>query len=181
MKKLIIAACATSLFSGAALAGPNHKHGRTHEQATRHYDQHREHRAHKQNFHKDLFNFALFVGAALAIDAALDDHNDHYDKPAKPHRPHQAKPTPKPYAGGASINARQDRQARRIKQGVRSGELVRKEAKQLRRQQRRIADLEHEFRADGRFSKKERRIIQAKLDKASDRIYELKHNHRSRG
>lgn len=177
MKKLIIATCAASLFSGAALAAPKHAHKHQRHHAERHHN--------KSDFHRDLFHFALFAGAVLAIDAALDD--DRHDKPrhtaSRPHRTHDDRPHDigrhqRPYAQG--INARQERQAKRIRQGVRSGELIRPEAKRLRQQQRRIASLEHEFRSDGRFSKKERRIIQAKLDKASERIYRLKHNDRYR-
>ena len=71
---------------------------------------------------------------------------------------------------------RLDRQHARIKQGVRSGELTRKEAKLLRRQQRGIRQLLREFRDDGWLSKKERRILTKKLDRASRRIWEYKHN-----
>lgn len=179
MKKLIIATCAASLFSTATLAAPKHVH--------KHQRHHAAHQHSKNDFHRDLFHLALFAGAVLAIDAALDDDgkHDHY-KPNKPHRPHHHGPHqhgdyaagPRPQAMG--INARQERQAKRIRQGVRSGELVPKEAKRLRKQQRNIARMESNFRADGKFNKKERAIIQAKLDKASERIYALKHNDRYR-
>lgn len=182
MKKLIIAACTATLFSGAAMAGPNHKQGHAHKHAVRHYQQHDHHPHQKparRNHHRDLFNFALFVGTALAIDAALDHHHDNKPYAHGPHTHGPAKPRPKPYVGKANINQRQVKQAKRIKQGVRSGELVKAEAKKLREQQRRIARLEANFRADGHLSKKERKIIQAKLDNASERIYALKHNHRT--
>ena len=183
MKKFIALTVAGVLLSGAAAAGPAHKHGHKHG-----YGHHHHNRVHVNgDFAKTLAAFALIAGTAIAIDAALDDYDD-YDKPrepnGRPHRPHanahDAKPRPKPFAGKANINQRQDRQAWRIREGVRSGELVRKEAKQLRKQQRRIAYLEADFRADGKFTKKERSIIQARLDNASKAIYRLKHNQRTR-
>ena len=75
---------------------------------------------------------------------------------------------------------RLDRQHLRIKQGVRSGELTRKEAKRLRKQHRRIVRLERKFSRDGHLSRQERRTLRQKLDAASDRIYRLKHNDRYR-
>ena len=78
----------------------------------------------------------------------------------------------------AKVDARQERQWRRIKQGVRSGELNRKEVKKLKRQQRKIAGLERSFFDDGRLSRKERRVLMDRLDAASERIYRLKHNDR---
>lgn len=76
---------------------------------------------------------------------------------------------------------RLDRQHWRIKQGIRSGELTRKEAKRLRRQQRRIDKLEHKFSRDGHIDRYERRVLRSKLDDASQRIYRFKHNDRYRG
>ena len=81
----------------------------------------------------------------------------------------------------AKVDVRQDRQWRRIKRGIRSGELSRKEAKKLKRQQRRIAGLKQAFLDDGRLSRKERHILMDRLDAASERIYRLKHNDRERG
>lgn len=74
------------------------------------------------------------------------------------------------------VNQRQDRQDYRIRDGVRSGELTRREARKLRKQQRRIDHLLAEFCEDGRLSHRERRILARKQDRASRRIYEFKHN-----
>jgi hypothetical protein len=76
---------------------------------------------------------------------------------------------------------RLDRQHWRIKQGIRSGELTRKEVKRLRKQQRQIAKAERRFSRDGYLDPRERRHLRRKLDDASDRIYRLKHNDRYRG
>lgn len=75
---------------------------------------------------------------------------------------------------------RLDRQHRRIKQGVRSGELTPKEARKLRKQQRRIDGLERRFSSDGHLDRRERRVLRKQLDRASDRIYRFKHNDRYR-
>jgi hypothetical protein len=75
---------------------------------------------------------------------------------------------------------RQDRQHWRIKQGIRSGELTRKEAKRLHRQQRRLEKLANRFADDGYLDRQERRELRRRLNAASDRIYRLKHNDRYR-
>lgn len=82
------------------------------------------------------------------------------------------------YAGHSKgrLIDRMERQQERIENGIESGKLTRREAKRLKKQQHRIRRLAHEFREDGRLSKDERRIITAKLDKASKRIWKFKHN-----
>jgi hypothetical protein len=77
---------------------------------------------------------------------------------------------------GSGVWDRLERQHARIEQGVESGELSRKEAKTLRKQHRKLHRLAREFREDGVLSRKERRILDRKLDKASDLIWTLKHN-----
>ena len=184
MKKIIALATAATLgagtlFSGTALAGPGHKHGH------RHGPHHGLYRVQYQNhdFVKGLAAFAILAGTAIAIDAALDDYEeDHHNHVSKP-------PKPRPQAGTQgrplserkfTINERQNIQHKRINKGVKSGELTRKEAKRLRKQQANIAGQEHNFRSSGKFTKKERKIIHARLDNASKDIYRLKHNDRYR-
>ena len=176
MKRFIIAACATTLISATAVAAPKHKHNP--------YSTPQKHHHSQRDFNRDLFNLALFVGAAVAIDAALDnDHRDRrhhvYNDNYRPHKwPQQQQK--KPSARHANINQRQEKQRDRIRAGIRSGELAPKEAKRLRKQQKDIARLEQRFRADGRFSAKERKIIHNKLDASAKRIYQLKHNRKHR-
>ena len=74
-----------------------------------------------------------------------------------------------------------DRQHRRLEQGIRSGELTRKEVKRLRKQLRHIAKLERRYTRDGYLDRHERRKLRHKLNVASNRIYRLKHNDRYRG
>ena len=185
MKKLIIAASMATLFSASAVAAPAHKHGH-HRHHTHNHQQHHNNHGSNHKFHRDLFNLALFIGAAVAIDAALDSADDQDDRHHGP-KPQRGNHGHHPHGNAYghhnqqhrakfTINERQQRQLKRIRAGVESGALLRDEAKRLRRQQRRIAELEADFRADGRFTKQERATIQAKLDHASERIYRLKHN-----
>ena len=78
--------------------------------------------------------------------------------------------------GQSRLLDRLDRQHERIEQGVKSGALTHKEVRVLKRKQRKIRHLARHFREDGNLSKKERRILRRKLDRASDHIWELKHN-----
>lgn len=67
-------------------------------------------------------------------------------------------------------------QKERIRQGVRSGEVNRLEARQLRRQQRDIAIAKQTARADGKISRAEKRHIKKMKRNASGNIYRKKHN-----
>lgn len=79
-----------------------------------------------------------------------------------------------------SINARQDRQKSRIRQGVRSDELTRRETARLAREQRELREQEREARADGSYTRLERAELQQELNQASRHIYRAKHNNRDR-
>lgn len=74
------------------------------------------------------------------------------------------------------VDARQDRQHRRIREGWKSGELTRHELRRLREQQERIARMERRFEADGHLSRNERRQLDNALDKASEQIARAKNN-----
>ena len=76
------------------------------------------------------------------------------------------------------IDQRQDRQERRIEQGVRSGELTPREAARLKRGQARIRQMERQALADGHISRRERAAIQQEQDKQNQLIARLKHNER---
>lgn len=82
--------------------------------------------------------------------------------------------------GKSRLLDRFERQHERIQNGIASGQLTRGEAKKLKKQQRGIRRLTREFREDGRLNKNERRILTAKLDKASNRIWKFKHNNHYR-
>ncbi len=68
----------------------------------------------------------------------------------------------------------------RIKDGIHSGELTRKEARTLRREQRDIRRMKRHFLRDGRMSRYERRTLRKRYARAGRHIYRLKHNHRTR-
>ncbi|MEO5342797.1 MAG: hypothetical protein H7842_05575 [Gammaproteobacteria bacterium SHHR-1] len=76
---------------------------------------------------------------------------------------------------GSNIDQRLERQERRIEQGLRSGELTRREARQLRKKHQRISHLYEDSSQHG-LSKPERRRLERKLNRLSDSIYSLKHN-----
>lgn len=79
-----------------------------------------------------------------------------------------------------SINARQERQQHRIRQGVRSEELTRGETRRLVREQREIREQEREARADGSYTRLERAELQQELNQASRHIRRATNNNRDR-
>jgi hypothetical protein len=88
-------------------------------------------------------------------------------------------------AGFASANTprierREVRQHARIHQGVRSGELTRREAVRLRAGQRHVHRMEYRAKADGRVGPRERARIARAQNHQSRSIYRFKHNARVR-
>lgn len=81
---------------------------------------------------------------------------------------------------GGGLDARQHRQHHRIREGRRTGEITRGEARQLYRQQARIDRMERRFTADGHVTGRERRHLDRALDRASRQIRQAKHNDRYR-
>lgn len=78
-----------------------------------------------------------------------------------------------------SMERRTARQELRIRQGVRSGQLTRREAVRLRHGQRHIRSMELRARADGRVGPRERIRLHRALDRQNARILRLKHNCRA--
>jgi hypothetical protein len=79
------------------------------------------------------------------------------------------------------INQRQQNQQARIRQGVRSGELTRREAGRLQAQQARIRVNEaYARRSGGEFTARERARIQGQLNRSSNRVYRQKHDRQDR-
>jgi len=74
------------------------------------------------------------------------------------------------------VNNRQDRQQARIEQGVKSGELTKKETAGLVLNQAKIAHEEKKAKADGTLTVKERVDLHKDLKKSSERIHKAKHN-----
>lgn len=74
------------------------------------------------------------------------------------------------------INHRQHNQHERIAQGVKSGELTRVEAKDLRGDQRELRQKERAYKSDGQLTKAERVDLHKDLNANSKEIYADKHN-----
>ena len=79
-------------------------------------------------------------------------------------------------AATPGIDQRQANQERRIDQGVASGELTRREARRLERQQHRIDRAENRAKADGVVTADERRALRHRQNHASRHIYRQKHD-----
>lgn len=79
----------------------------------------------------------------------------------------------------AQSNHRSDRS--KIKQGVKSGELTKRETRTLIHQQRDIRRDVKDAKADGVVTARERRHIKVDRKKADASIYLKKHNKRDRG
>jgi hypothetical protein len=84
----------------------------------------------------------------------------------------------RPYSPG--IDRREANQQRRINQGIRSGSLTPRETYRLQRQQANINAREARFKSDGRFTRRERHVINHQLNRSSRDIYRAKHNRRYR-
>jgi len=78
------------------------------------------------------------------------------------------------------IDQREANQHARIQQGVKSGQLTRHEARNLRRGQRHVARMEHRAKSDGVVTPQERHRITRAQNHQSKKIYRLKHNDRTR-
>ena len=78
------------------------------------------------------------------------------------------------------IDKRLEHQKDRIKQGVKSGELTRKEAGALIHGQKRIHRMKKNAAADGEITDQERRRIRRARKRQSAKIYRKKHNRRNR-
>lgn len=78
------------------------------------------------------------------------------------------------------VNARQHHQAHRIGQGIKSGELTRREARGLAEQQRDIRQLKRAYKSDGSLTAAERRDLHHEQNQASRNIWRQKHDAQER-
>lgn len=78
------------------------------------------------------------------------------------------------------VNARQQHQQQRIRQGVRSGELTRRETRNLAEGQRDIRQLERAYKSDGQLTRAERVDLHHEQNQASRDIYSQKHDAQDR-
>jgi hypothetical protein len=91
-----------------------------------------------------------------------------------------AGPGPGPGRRDPGVNWRQRNQQERIADGVRSGELTRREAWTLERKEARVAELERRLKADGVLTPAERARLQLELNELSKEIYQQKHDAQKR-
>lgn len=79
-------------------------------------------------------------------------------------------------AADATVAQRLDRQQQRIEQGWRSGDLNRREAGRLEREQRQIRQERRQYAADGRVDRYERADLRRDLNRADRHIYNERHD-----
>ena len=82
--------------------------------------------------------------------------------------------------GGTRAEVRQDAQRVRIAQGIREGEVTRREAAGLRMEQRHVRRARRRAAADGQVTPMERRKLDRKQRRASRDIHRARHNDRDR-
>lgn len=76
---------------------------------------------------------------------------------------------------------RENRQDGRIAQGVKSGELTRRESRHLMHGQKKIDAFQKKAMADGELSAKEKYRLEKMQDRQSKKIHRQKHDEQSRG
>jgi len=80
---------------------------------------------------------------------------------------------------GCGVNAREHRQAQRIHQGVKSGEITPAEKDRLKADEAAVRAEERVYRQSGDgLNKAEKRDLEHDLNKTSREIYRAKHNDR---
>jgi len=78
------------------------------------------------------------------------------------------------------VDNRQKRQQKRIRQGVKSGTVTKKEAVKLEAGQAKTKAIEAKAKSDGTVTAKERARLQHRENKTSRRIYRQKHDNQNR-
>ena len=76
----------------------------------------------------------------------------------------------------ATLHERNHNQQERIQQGVKSGELTRRETARLEKEEARIRTNEAFAKADGKITEDERERLNKELNKVSEDIYDQKHD-----
>jgi hypothetical protein len=92
----------------------------------------------------------------------------------------QARPAAPAAVRDPAVNQRQANQTGRIVNGVRTGELTKGEATELRTERKDIRDLEQSYKSDGVLTKDERQDLHQQLNQQSREIYEEKHDDEKR-
>ena len=85
-------------------------------------------------------------------------------------------PPAKDPAATPGIDKRQANQEKRIQQGVKSGELNKKEAARLEKREAKLQSDKEKAQADGKVTKKERKQLNHEANRDSKAIYRQKHD-----
>jgi len=110
---------------------------------------------------KSLLSLAFAVGLVCSAALAQD-------------------PQTKPANQTPVVDKREQVQKQRIKQGVKSGELTKKETRRLAAEQKKIKHDEAKAKADGKVTPRERRKLKREENRASKDIYRQKHDAQKR-
>lgn len=78
------------------------------------------------------------------------------------------------------VDKRERHQQQRIREGVKSGELTKREARKLEREQAKIRKEERAMKSDGVVTKEERKELHQDLNEASKHIAKEKHDAQTR-
>jgi hypothetical protein len=88
--------------------------------------------------------------------------------------------TTQPGTKTPGVTARQKNQAKRIKRGVRSKELTKRETGSLVKDTKELQQDKAAAKADGTVTGQERKELHKEMNQNSRKIYRKKHNNRSR-
>lgn len=116
---------------------------------------------------------ALALGALGTAAAQSKGRGEGVHKQRPTSMQHRASPRRFQHA----VDRRQARQHARIRHGLKSGRLNRKQVARLHRNQKHINKMERRIRADGHITRNERRRMGRALDRSSKRIWRMKGNH----
>jgi hypothetical protein len=114
----------------------------------------------------------LFLVAALALAGALALPISAQTAP----QTQETTPPAKSKNATPGINKRQRNQQRRIRQGVKSGELTKHETRRLEREEGKIQADKLQAKSDGKVTKAERKQLHKELNKAIKDIHKQKHD-----
>jgi Skp family chaperone for outer membrane proteins len=104
----------------------------------------------------------------LSKDIYRQKH-DGQTRPPTPRHPHDP-----------AVNIHQHAQKDRIARGVKSGQLTKEEAAQLRQQQRAIRAEERAYKSDGKLTVEERKDLKQDINQANKAIYQETHDDQTR-
>lgn len=154
--------------------GNRHNNVKKHHNKNRYVDKHRNnkrdfqrnHRSNQRNHHNE---------PSFSISWDLGNSRIEYGNVARGYQ----QPVYNRHAG-KRIYKRIHRQANRIQRGVENGQLVRREVKHLRREQRHIKNTLSSYKRDSRLNRYERSKLNQLLDVASNNIHRKSNNRLTR-